>query len=92
MIMVGARVRDGGGPVSDVQRACRQHAQRIGVGTLFNPVARIEAVQAMSEFLALGKNRQLIRQSCWPLLTTMDGCQEVMLSVWLWTWVLIALS
>jgi len=49
MIMVGARVLDGGGPVSDVQRACRQHAQRIGVGTLFNPVARIEAVQAMSE-------------------------------------------
>jgi hypothetical protein len=53
MIMVGARVRDGGGPVSDVQRACRQHAQRIGVGTLFNPVARIEAVQAMSELSLL---------------------------------------
>jgi hypothetical protein len=47
-MMVGARVRDGGGPISDVQRSCRQHAQRIGVGTLFNPVARIEAVQAMS--------------------------------------------
>jgi hypothetical protein len=60
MIMVGARVRDGGGPVSDVQRACRQHAQRIGVGTLFNPVARIEAVQAMSEFSFLNNNRKLI--------------------------------
>jgi hypothetical protein len=57
MIMVGARVRDGGGPVSDVQRACRQHAQRIGVGTLFNPVARIEAVQAMSELPFTEVNR-----------------------------------
>jgi hypothetical protein len=47
--MAGARVRDGGGPISDVQRLAREHAQRIAVGTLFNPVARIEAVQAMSE-------------------------------------------
>lgn len=45
--MVGSRVRDGGGPVSDVQKACRNHAQRIAVGTMFSPVARIEAVQAM---------------------------------------------
>jgi len=41
--MVGARVRDGGGefawdtvadfegPISDVQLACRTHAQRIGI-------------------------------------------------------------
>jgi hypothetical protein len=48
IIMVGARVRDGGGPMSDVQRQCLQHAQKIAVGTLFHPVARIEAVQAMS--------------------------------------------
>lgn len=49
IIMVGARVRDGGGAISDVQRLCREYAQRIAVGTLFNPVARIEAVQAMSK-------------------------------------------
>lgn len=58
--MVGARVRDGGGSISDIQRLARLHAQRIGgfgsgtarltsaVGTLFNPVSRIEAVQSMS--------------------------------------------
>lgn len=46
--MVGAQVRDGGGPKSEAQKLCREHAQRIAVGTLFNPVARIEAVQAMS--------------------------------------------
>jgi hypothetical protein len=59
ILMVGARVRDGGEAPSDVQLACKSHAQRIGmsfqneliiaVGTLFNPVARVEAVQAMSE-------------------------------------------
>lgn len=30
IVMVGARVRDGGAVVSDVQRQCRLHAQRIG--------------------------------------------------------------
>ena len=49
IMMVGARVRDGGNPPSDVQRACLSHAQRIAVGTLFNPVSRVEAVQAMSK-------------------------------------------
>ena len=48
------------GPPSEVQKACRVHAQRIGkrvvvlvlmvaVGTLFNSVNRVEAVQGMSE-------------------------------------------
>lgn len=51
--MVGARVRDGGGAISEVQRVAREHAQRIALGTMFNPVARVEAVQAMSEFMHL---------------------------------------
>ena len=60
--MAGARVRDGGGPISDVQRLAREHAQRIAVGTLFNPVARIEAVQAMSELITMrsGKHDNLM--------------------------------
>ncbi|ORX39923.1 hypothetical protein BD324DRAFT_615541 [Kockovaella imperatae] len=48
IIMIGARVRDGGGPPSDTQLACRAHAQRIASGTLFARVPRVEAVQAMS--------------------------------------------
>jgi hypothetical protein len=55
--MVGARVRDGGGSISDVQRSCLHHAQKIAVGTLFHPVARIEAVQAMSESLGPAEQR-----------------------------------
>ncbi|WWD15975.1 hypothetical protein CI109_100399 [Kwoniella shandongensis] len=47
IIFVGARVRDGGGPPSEVQKACRAHAEKIAVGTLFHPVNRIEAVQGM---------------------------------------------
>lgn len=56
IVMVGARVRDGGGPVSDVQRLCREHAQKIAQGTMFNPVARVEAVQAMSILAAFSDN------------------------------------
>ncbi|KAL7424072.1 hypothetical protein Q5752_001657 [Cryptotrichosporon argae] len=56
IIMVGARVRDGGGPISEVQRLCLEHAQRIAVGTLFNPVPRIEAVQAMILLAAFSEN------------------------------------
>ncbi|CAD6587362.1 MAG: hypothetical protein TREMPRED_004729 [Tremellales sp. Tagirdzhanova-0007] len=40
IIMVGAMVEDGGGGVSELQKKCR-------MGTLFTPLARIEAVQAM---------------------------------------------
>ncbi|WVN85319.1 uncharacterized protein L203_100464 [Cryptococcus depauperatus CBS 7841] len=47
IIWVGARVRDGGGPYSEVQKACRAHAETIAKGTLFNPVHRIEAIQGM---------------------------------------------
>ncbi|WVQ71655.1 hypothetical protein IAR50_001195 [Cryptococcus sp. DSM 104548] len=47
IIWAGARVRDGGGPHSEMQKACRSHAEFIAKGTLFNPVHRIEAVQSM---------------------------------------------
>jgi hypothetical protein len=56
IVMVGARVRDGGGPVSEAQRLCREHAQKIAQGTMFNPVARVEAVQAMSILAAFSDN------------------------------------
>ncbi|KAL7424794.1 hypothetical protein Q5752_000478 [Cryptotrichosporon argae] len=47
IIMIGAKVEDAGGPVSDLQSKCRQHAENIGMSTLFTPVARIELLQAM---------------------------------------------
>ena len=85
IVMAGARVRDGGGAISDVQRLAREHAQRIAVGTLFNPVARIEAVQAMSKLTSiecflmvapcLGHGAD--KQSFWRLSARMGGCQAV---------------
>ncbi|KAH9982335.1 hypothetical protein BGW80DRAFT_1262820 [Lactifluus volemus] len=45
--MVAARVRDGGGKSSDVYNKCFQEVQAISCATLFAPVLRVEAVQAM---------------------------------------------
>ncbi|KAL0578601.1 hypothetical protein V5O48_003392 [Marasmius crinis-equi] len=45
--MVAARVRDGGGKPSDVYKKCLEEVQSISCATLFLPVARVEAVQAM---------------------------------------------
>ncbi|OCF36645.1 hypothetical protein I316_01898 [Kwoniella heveanensis BCC8398] len=57
IIFVGARVRDGGGPQSDVQRLCRQHAERVATHSLFHPVGqRIEAVQSMILLAAFRDN------------------------------------
>jgi len=56
IIAVGARVRDGGGTVSEVQRASTEHARKIGLGTMWTPVARIEAVQAMLVLAAFSQN------------------------------------
>ncbi|KAK4689740.1 large subunit ribosomal protein L4, partial [Tremellales sp. Uapishka_1] len=39
MIMVGARVRDGGGPMSEVQRLCKEHVQRIGEEAAFEAMS-----------------------------------------------------
>lgn len=47
VVMVGAKITDAAGPVSELQRQCREHAESIGSSTLFSPVARIEVVQAM---------------------------------------------
>lgn len=46
-VMVGAKVKEAGGPVSELHKLCREHAEKIGMSTLFSPVARIEVVQAM---------------------------------------------
>ncbi|KAL0071822.1 hypothetical protein AAF712_000744 [Marasmius tenuissimus] len=45
--MVAARVRDGGGKPGDIYKKCLEEVQSISCATLFLPVARVEAVQAM---------------------------------------------
>ncbi|KIJ68212.1 hypothetical protein HYDPIDRAFT_106363 [Hydnomerulius pinastri MD-312] len=45
--MVGARVRDGGGKASETYTRCLEAVQAISCATLFAPVTRVEAVQAM---------------------------------------------
>ena len=47
--MVAAKVRDGGGPTSEVYLKCLEEVQTISCATLFSPVSRQEAVQAMSK-------------------------------------------
>ncbi|TDL28198.1 hypothetical protein BD410DRAFT_739738 [Rickenella mellea] len=44
---VAAKVRDGGGPPSDIATKCLDEVQSISCATLFSPVSRQEAVQAM---------------------------------------------
>ncbi|KAI6031642.1 hypothetical protein BKA83DRAFT_4203353 [Pisolithus microcarpus] len=45
--MVAARVRDGGGKPSETYTRCLEAVQTISKATLFAPVTRVEAVQAM---------------------------------------------
>ncbi|KAL4241807.1 Protease transcriptional activator prtT [Abortiporus biennis] len=45
--MVAAQVRDGGGNPSDIFLRCQEEVQAISCATLFSPVTRQEAVQAM---------------------------------------------
>ncbi|CAL1695059.1 unnamed protein product [Somion occarium] len=45
--MVAAQVRDGGGKPSDTFLKCQEEVQAISCATLFSPVTRQEAVQAM---------------------------------------------
>ncbi|KAJ9121862.1 hypothetical protein QFC22_002485 [Naganishia vaughanmartiniae] len=47
IVAAGARVRDGGGPMSSTQRIALDHSRKIALGTMFTPVTRIEAVQSM---------------------------------------------
>jgi hypothetical protein len=56
IIAIGARVRDGGGAMSEVQRSTTEHARKIGLGTMWAPVARIEAVQASLVLAAFSQN------------------------------------
>lgn len=44
---IGKHVEDAGGPPSSLQIKCKEHAELIGKSTLFSPVAKIEAVQAL---------------------------------------------
>jgi hypothetical protein len=36
------------GPESELQKKCREHAEKISMHTLFSPIARVEMVQAQS--------------------------------------------
>ncbi|KAJ3968758.1 hypothetical protein EV361DRAFT_805082 [Lentinula raphanica] len=45
--MVAARVRDGGAKASETYKRCLDEVQTISCATLFAPVTRVEAVQAM---------------------------------------------
>ncbi|EGO02482.1 hypothetical protein SERLA73DRAFT_102523 [Serpula lacrymans var. lacrymans S7.3] len=45
--MVASRVRDGGGKASETYTRCLEAVQAISCATLFSPVTRAEAVQAM---------------------------------------------
>ncbi|KAJ3910125.1 hypothetical protein F5879DRAFT_930999 [Lentinula edodes] len=45
--MVAARVRDGGGKAGETHKRCLEEVQAISCATLFAPVTRVEAVQAM---------------------------------------------
>ncbi|KAJ9092612.1 hypothetical protein QFC19_008650 [Naganishia cerealis] len=47
IVATGARVRDGGGPMSKTHRLALDHSRKIALGTMFTPVTRIEAVQSM---------------------------------------------
>ncbi|WVQ97571.1 hypothetical protein IAU59_004685 [Kwoniella sp. CBS 9459] len=47
ILAVAAKCREAGGPPSKLQLACREHAEKMGMSTLFTPVSGIEIVQAM---------------------------------------------
>lgn len=51
LMYVGAKIEDAGGPPSELQTRLKDHAETIGMHTLFTPVARIEVLQAMSRFM-----------------------------------------
>jgi hypothetical protein len=58
--MVAAKVRDGGGPPSEVYMKCLEEVQTISCATLFSPVSRQEAVQAMSQYIHEGTSRLVL--------------------------------
>lgn len=45
--LVAAKVRDGGGPESETYKRIQTEVQKIAGATLFSPVVRQEAIQAM---------------------------------------------
>lgn len=57
--MVAAKVRDGGQP-SEMYLKCLEEVQTISCATLFSPVSRQEAVQAMSKCSDYGTSRFIL--------------------------------
>ncbi|KAF9076108.1 hypothetical protein BDP27DRAFT_1313911 [Rhodocollybia butyracea] len=78
--MVAARVRDGGAKPSDMHRMCLEEVQAISCASLFAPVVRVEAVQAMilvsgwsdngwlSGGMAVRMGMELSLHKAWPRL------------------------
>lgn len=54
--MVAARVRDAGGPPSEVHRKLLEEVQNIAKATLFAPVLHAETIQAMSRSTPIPKS------------------------------------
>ncbi|ORY25445.1 hypothetical protein BCR39DRAFT_287210 [Naematelia encephala] len=47
IMFVGKKIQDSGGPVSELQRKYREHAERMGKETLFSPISSLETLQAL---------------------------------------------
>ena len=52
--MIGSKVTDPAGTISELQRRCREHTEMIGMATLFTPTACMEEVQAMIALASWG--------------------------------------
>ena len=60
ILSVAARANDGGGPMSEHQRHCLEHARKVSLGTIYHPINRVEAVQAMLLLAAFNDDGWLI--------------------------------
>ncbi|KAJ3852861.1 hypothetical protein EV368DRAFT_82133 [Lentinula lateritia] len=72
--MVAARVRDGGGKAGETHKRCLEEVQAISCATLFAPVTRVEAVQAMILVSGWSDNGEMViwrpcaLHKAWPRL------------------------
>jgi hypothetical protein len=50
LIYVASKLEDPPNTPSDLQRLCQEHAEKIGMSTLFSPISTLDVVQAMGEW------------------------------------------
>jgi hypothetical protein len=50
LIYVASKLEDPANTPSDLQKLCQEHAENIGMSTLFSPISTLEVVQAMGEW------------------------------------------